>query len=364
MVWERGQAYNHGSLSVFMYDGKLMKNMGIERQHQNLELARAGDQPAFEQLIEPYRRELLVHCYRILGSFEDAEDMLQETLVRVWKKLDSFEGRASLRAWLYKIATNACLDALDRRRVRGLPRELYAQGNPNDPLPPASQEVIWIEPFPDALVDPQPNIYPEARYEVLESITLAFMAALQKLPGRQRAALLLCDVLGWNSAEAAEILDMTAAAVNSALQRARETMKQPIERKSTASRLNEQLAALLTRYVAAWESADSAALVAILREDVALTMPPIPVWYGGRVAVKAFLDGFLFKGPELMRMKLIPVHLNGSPSFATYQQDESGVYRAAAIHILTIEDGEIAEINDYLSFDGQLFSKLGLPLMV
>jgi RNA polymerase sigma-70 factor, ECF subfamily len=341
-----------------------MKNVHLEHESKTLVLAKAGDQGAFEQLVEPYQRELRVHCYRILGSFEDAEDMLQETFVRVWKRLDSFEGRSSLRAWLYKIATNACLDALDSRRVRGLPRELYAQGKPNDPLPQPAREVIWIEPFPDALVDPQPNIYPEARYEVLESITLAFMAALQKLPGRQRAALLLCDVLGWSSAEAAETLDMTTAAINSALQRARETMKQPVERKSTSVRLNEQLSALLSRYVAAWEAADSAALVAVLREDVALTMPPIPVWYGGRVDVKMFLDGYLFKGPELRRMKLMPAQINGSPSFVVYHPDESGGHRAAALHILTIENGEITEINDYLSFDGQLFAKLGLPLVV
>lgn len=341
-----------------------MKNVDLEHESKTLVLAKAGDHGAFEQLVEPYQRELRVHCYRILGSFEDAEDMLQETFVRVWKRLDSFEGRSSLRAWLYKIATNACLDALDSRRVRGLPRELYAQGNPNNPLPQPAREVIWIEPFPDALVDPQPNIYPEARYEVLESITLAFMAALQKLPGRQRAALLLCDVLGWRSAEAAEILDMTTAAINSALQRARETMKQPVERKSTSARLNEQLSALLSRYVAAWEAADSAALVAVLREDVALTMPPIPVWYGGGVDVKMFLDGYLFKDPELRRMKLMPAQINGSPSFVVYHPDASGVHRAAALHILTIENGEITEINDYLSFDGQLFAKLGLPLVV
>ena len=204
-----------------------MKTIDIENETKFLGLARTGDQQAFEQLVEPYRRELLAHCYRILGSFDDAEDMLQETFVRVWKRLDSFEGRSSLRAWLYKVATNACLDTLDSRRVRGLPRELYAQGDPANPFPQPAREVIWIEPFPDKLIDEQPSIYPEARYEVRESITLAFVAALQKLPGRQRAALLLCDVMGWSSNEAAEILDMTTAAVNSALQRARETMKQP-----------------------------------------------------------------------------------------------------------------------------------------
>src|SRR6185295_15481891 len=206
-----------------------------------LNAARGGDQEAFAQLIDPYRKEILVHCYRILGSFEDAEDMLQETLLRVWKHLDSFEGRSSLRAWLYKIATNASLDALESRRVRGLPKELYARGNPFQPLPPPSQEVNWVEPLPDEWIDGQPDIYPEARYELRESITLAFIAALQKLPGRQRTVLLLCDVMGWSSNEAAEILDISTAAVNSALQRARETLQQPSERKSTSSRLNEEL---------------------------------------------------------------------------------------------------------------------------
>lgn len=341
-----------------------MKSLAIENENKLIEEARAGNQQAFEELTEPYRREILAHCYRILGSFEDAEDMSQETFVRVWKRLDSFEGRSSLRAWFYKIATNACLDALDSRRVRGLPRELYAQADPKKPIPPPSTEVIWIEPFPDAMIDQQPNIHPEARYDVRESITLAFIAALQKLPGRQRAALLLCDVMGWSSAEAAEILDMTTAAINSALQRARETMKQPAERKTRPSRLNEQLSSLLAKYVAAWEAADSAALVAVLREDVALTMPPIPVWYGGRVDVKAFLDGTLFQGPQARRLKLMPAQVNGSPSFVAYSMDESGVHRAEALHILTIENGEISEINDYLSFDGKLFSKLGIPLVV
>lgn len=327
-----------------------------------LNAARAGDQEAFAQLVDPYRKQLLVHCYRILGSFEDAEDMLQETLVRVWKRLDSFEGRSSLRAWLYKIATNASLDALDSRRVRGLPKELYPRGDPTQPLP-APVQANWVEPLPDEWIDGQPDIYPEARYEVRESITLAFVAALQKLPGRQRAVILLCDVMGWSSNEAAEILDMTTAAVNSALQRARETLKQS-ERKSTPAHLNENLSALLARYVAAWETADSAALIAVLREDVALTMPPLPVWFGGHADVKQFLDGFLFQSMSPFKVKLEAVRFNGSPAFATYQMDKDGVYRAAALHILTIEDGLITEINDYLTFDGQLFSRFHLDLVV
>lgn len=329
-----------------------------------LNAARAGDQEAFEQLVNPYRRQLLVHCYRILGSFEDAEDMLQETLLRVWKRIDSFEGRSSLRAWLYKIATNAALDALDKRRVRGLPKELYARGDPTQPLPAPAQEVNWIEPISDEWVEGQPYMYPEARYELRESITLAFVAALQKLPGRQRAVLLLCDVMGWSSNEAAEILDMTTAAVNSALQRARETLKQPAERKTRPSRLNEQLSTLLARYVAAWETADSAALIAVLREDVALTMPPLPVWFSGRADVKKFLDGYLFKSVDPFKVRLEAVQANGSPAFATYQMDQNGIYRAAAIQILTVENGLITEINDYLTFDGKLFSRFNLDLVV
>lgn len=335
-----------------------------ENEDQQLASSKAGNEEAFAELIEPYRHELLVHCYRILGSFEDAEDMLQETLVRAWRGLSSFEGKATLRAWLYKIATNACLDALDTRKRRGLPKELYARGDPAQPLPPPSKEVLWVEPFPDEMVDGQPDIYPEARYEVRESITLAFVAALQKLPGRQRAALLLCDVLGWRANEAAEILDMTVTAVNSALQRARETMKQT-ERQTHPSpaRLNEQLSSLLTRYVAAWEAADSAGLVAVMREDVAMTMPPIPVWFGGRADVQAFLEGYLFRSVSPFQVRVMPVRANGAPAFAVYQRDSSGVYRAAALHILTIVGGLIDQIDDHLTFDGKLFSKFNLPLV-
>jgi RNA polymerase sigma-70 factor (ECF subfamily) len=318
--------------------------------------ARTGDPEAYERLIGPYRRQLLVHCYRILGSFEDAEDILQETLVRVWKRLDSFEGRSSLRAWLYKIATNASLDALDSRQVRGLPKEMYARGDPAQPLPPPARIANWVEPFPDEWIDDQPNIYPEARYEVRESITLAFVAALQKLPGRQRAVLLLCDVMGWNAGEAAEILDMT-------LQRARETLRQT-DRKTIPTRLNEQLSALLARYVAAWETADSAALIAVMREDVALTMPPLPVWFGGHTDIQKFLDGYLFKSMDPFKVKLKTVRANGSPAFAVYQMDKDGVFRPAAIQILTIEYGRISELNDYLTFDGQLFSRFHLDLVV
>jgi RNA polymerase sigma-70 factor, ECF subfamily len=334
-------------------------------QLKRLTAARTGDQEAFASLIEPYRPELLAHCYRIMGSLQDAEDGLQETLLRAWRRLDSFEGRSTLRAWLYKVATNVCLDALDARGgSRSLPTSMSARGDPNRPLPASSPEILWIEPFPDTWTDGQPDAYPEAQVELRESITLAFIAALQKLPGRQRAVLLLRDVMGWNAAETAQTLDMSTAAVNSALQRARETMKRSPERSSPyrAAGLDEPLNSLLGSYVAAWEAADSAALVATLREDVRLTMPPLPLWFEGRQDIQAFLDGYLFRSITPFRVRLLPARSNASPAFALYQMDGSGVYRAAALHVLTISDGGIWEVHDFLTFDGRLFSSFGLPL--
>ena len=323
----------------------------------------AGNREDFEELINPHHNELLVHCYRILGSFEDAEDMVQETLVRAWKRLDTLEERSSLRAWLYKIATNVCLDALDTRKRRGLPQELNPRGDPSKPLPAPLKDVVWVEPFPDEMIEGQPNVYPEAHYEIRESITLAFVAALQRLPGRQRAVLLLRDVMGWNANETAETLGMTVASINSALQRARQTIKKTGYR-PLSIHLDEQLSSLLARYVTAWETADTTALVATLREDVALTMPPFPVWFCGRADVKTFLDGYLFKSANPFHLRLRELRANGSPAFAVYQMDSSGVYRAAALHILTVQGQVITEINDFLTFDEKLFQTFNLPLLV
>ncbi len=341
-----------------------MNIIASEIQAKQLDLARAGDRGAFEALIEPYRHELLAHCYRILGSYEDAEDMLQETFLRVWKNLDSYEGRASLRAWLYRIATNACLDGLDERKRRGLPRDLYRRGDPSQPLPVASKEATWVEPFPEDLIDDQPETYPEARYDQRESITLAFVAALQVLPGRQRAALLLRDVMGWSTEEAAAILGISSSAINSLIERARLGLKGTKELHSLAiNPINEPYASLLARYVSAWEKADTAALVAILREDVALTMPPLPVWFGGRADVGNFLENWLFKRGEPVRVRLVPVRSNGSPAFAVYQMDRNEQFRAAGLHILTIEKDEITVIDDFLTSNGRLFDRFGLPLI-
>jgi RNA polymerase sigma-70 factor (ECF subfamily) len=330
----------------------------------NLKKARAGDQQAFEELIEPYRHELLVHSYRFLGSFEDAEDVLQESLLRAWRRLDSFEGRSTFRAWLYKITTNASLDALDSRHRRAMSRELYPQGDPLAPLPQPVKSIGWVEPFPDELIDRQPAIYPEARYEIRESITLAFVAALQHLPGRQRAVLLLRDVLGWNTNGIADILSMTPAAVNSTLQRARMSIQQHWDRREQHSMAikDDLKASLLSRYLAAWEAADSTALVALLQEDAALTMPPFPVWFSGRADIQTFLDGILFKNLAGLQLRLHATRANGRPAFAVYQVDSSGIYRPAALQVLNFENGLIREINDFLTFDDRLFSRFGLPV--
>jgi RNA polymerase sigma-70 factor (ECF subfamily) len=301
----------------------------------------------------------------MLGSLEDAEDILQETLLRAWRRLDSFEGRGPLRAWLYKIATNASLDALERRRARALPVATYPSADPRAALPPPVTESVWLEPLPDGLVDERPDVNPEARYEAHESVSLAFLATLQNLPGRQRAVLILRDVLGWNASQVAQALEMTVVAVNSALQRARSRLKQSGADVSryAAARDDEGTVSLLARYVAAWEAADSNALIALLREDAVLTMPPLPAWYRGRADIQSFLDTHLFTGQARRPLRLTATRANGSPAFAVYQADEMGVYRPAGLQVLTIQDGQISEINDFLCFDDRLFSRFGLPLV-
>jgi RNA polymerase sigma-70 factor (ECF subfamily) len=324
-----------------------------------LAAARTGDQMAFQRLIEPYQRELLVHCYRILGSWEDAEDIVQETWLRAWRRLDSFAERASLRAWLYKIATHAALDVLGSRRRRHLPALSHAPATPGDPWPAPLHESFWLEPLPDTLVDESLAFNPEARYEARESVTLAFLAALQRLPGRQRAVLILRDVLGWHAGEVAELLNTTVAAANSALQRARATMQQYHSRPAPPA--DTPTAALLARYVAAWEAADAKALVALLHEDAVLTMPPLPLWYRGRDAIRWFLDTHLFTRPERGEFRLRATQANGSPAFTAYQRDAGGVYRASALQVLTLADGAITEIHDFLAPGAQVLSRFGLP---
>ena len=256
-------------------------------------------------------------------------------------------------------------DLLAQRKRRGTPLSLFAPADPHAPLAPPALEAYWIEPLPDTLVDEQRGADPEARYDVHESVTFAFLSAIQSLPGRQRAVLLLRDVLGWSAGETAEILDMTVAAVNSALQRARATMKQgqtDPDTRDPARDGDEQTTALLARYVQAWESADSAALVALLREDATLSMPPLPAWYRGAADIQTFLDRHIFVGDGRGRFRLAATRANGCPAFGMYQYDDgTGIYRPVALHVLTLEDGRITAIDDFLTGDARLFSRFGLP---
>jgi len=324
---------------------------------------RAGDEQAFQRLTDRYRRELLVHCYRMLGSFHDAEDVLQETLLRAWRGLESFEGRSALRPWLYRIATNACLDAIASRRRRALPNGTHPAADAGTPFPGPVNEPLWIEPMPETLIDLRPAVNPEAQYDARESVTLAFLATLQTLPGRQRATLILRDVLGWRANEVADLLETSVAAVNSALHRARVSMKgYRADRESAdASTGSGQTAALLSRYVDAWHAADATGLVALLREDALITMPPLPLWYQGRAAIRWFFETQLFVGEARGRFSLVATAANGSPAFATYQRDETGVYRLGALQVLTLAGSQVAEIHDFLALGDRGFDGFDLP---
>jgi RNA polymerase sigma-70 factor (ECF subfamily) len=328
-----------------------------------LDAARHGDHQAFERLIAPYRRELLVHCYRLLGSNEDAEDVLQETWLRAWRRLNTFAERAPLRAWLYKIATNTAFDARAGRRTRSLPTLSWPDADPTRPLSAPVTDPVWIEPFPTALVA-DIALGPDARYEALETVTLAFVAVLQLLPARQRAALLLRDGLGWSTGEVAALLDLSLPALNSLLQRARATMQahgmDGVDRRPVAHTGHRETE-LLDRYLHAWQQADAQQLAALLREDATISMPPLREWYRGREALVAFFAGVLFAGDAHGRYRLMPTSANGSPAFAVYQMDASGIHRPASLQVLGIADGLIATIDSFMVTDPKTFARFGLP---
>jgi RNA polymerase sigma-70 factor (ECF subfamily) len=320
----------------------------------------------FQRLTDPYRHELLVHCYRFLGSLFDAEDALQETLLRAWRRLDSLREPSSIRAWLYRIATNVCLDLIKKSKPRLMPAALYPPANPQDPLPLPVLDPIWLEPFPDEYLSSQvPG--PEARYDTRESVTLAFLAVLQLLPGRQRAVLILRDVLGWKADEVADLLAISVAAANSALQRARATMNkhQSDWTFSLRSRAEDsQIELLLTRYRRAWENADPEGLVTLLREDAILSMPPMPVWYQGRATVAIFYGSLLSSKEGGGRFRMLPTRANGCPAFATYQLAEDEVYRPVSLQLLVIAENQIAHIVTFLVNDSRLFAAFGLPVFL
>jgi RNA polymerase sigma-70 factor, ECF subfamily len=328
---------------------------------ERLSAARGGDRQAFSDLAEPYRAELLVHCYRLLGGMQDAEDMVQETFLRAWNRLESFSGGQYFRAWLYKIATNICLDALDKRSRRGLAPANSPAADPLGGIAPAAAEPIWLEPFPDELLsDAAPG--PEARYTQRESITLAFLAALQYLPPRQRVILILCDVLDWRAREAAGLLEISVAAVNGLLRRARSAMNDRYPESEPVQVVEPRVRAVLKRYVEAWEAGDVQNLIALLADNVVFSMPPSPTWFAGLEAVRAHAES-MFSQPEHRFWKLRQTRANQQVAFASYQLDgRDGRYHAAAIQVLTFEGAQITEVNAFFLPD--LFPRFGLPMVL
>jgi RNA polymerase sigma-70 factor, ECF subfamily len=317
-----------------------------------------ADGEEFARLTDGFRHELLAHCYRMLGSVHDAEDLLQETFLRAWRAHGEFDARrASLRTWLYRIATNACLTALEGRSRRPLPAGLAAPSADPEAALELRREVTWLQPIPDALTGFQPGD-PAAVVASRETIRLAFIAALQYLPARQRAVLILRDVLAWRAAEVAELLGTTTAAVNSLLQRARAQLEQvaPAEQE-LAEPADADQRALIDQYVAALATADVTAFMQLLRADAELEMPPYLTWFAGREAVARFLAARTGSARDAWRMVLTGA--NGQPAIATYLRDRDGIHRAHSIQVLTIAGAGIARIVSFL--DPGLFAAFGLP---
>src|SRR6516165_784553 len=305
-----------------------------------------------------FRGELLAHCYRMLGSADEAEDLVQETYLRAWRSYPGFEGRASVRTWLYRIATNVCLTALERRGRRPLPSGLGGPAEDAETPVVAGSEVPWLQPLPDALLAAERED-PAAVTVSRAGIRLAFVAALQYLSARQRAVLIMRDVLQWPAAEVAELLGMTTTAVNSGLRRARAQLAQALPAEDELAEPAEPgQRALLDRFAAAFESADVSGLAELLREDVALEMPPLLTWFSGRADVARFLAAApAFAAPG--RLRLVPVRANGQPAFAAYQREAGGSYQAYAITVPTVTATGIARIVTF--FDPGLFGSFGLP---
>jgi RNA polymerase sigma-70 factor (ECF subfamily) len=321
--------------------------------------ARAGDGEAFRELTEPYRRELQVHCYRMLGSFQDAEDALQDTLLAAWQGLGGFtEERASLRTWLYKITTNRCLNALRSARRRAAKEWDVPQVEP--PEPTRLGEVVWLQPYPDALLEDMAGgpPGPEARYEQAEAISLAFVTALQVLPPRQVAVLILRDVLGFRASEVASVLDSTVESVNSALKRARASLQRlpPADGRQPPPSLGSPAEeAIVAKFVSAYESADVETLVALLTDDVFVSMPPIPFEYEGRDVVARFL-AILFGAGR--RADLVPTRANGQPAFGVYLRTADGIRHATGLFVLTLTGNQICAIT---RFEASVLPWFGLP---
>jgi len=326
---------------------------GTAQERERLRAARAGDEGAFQRLVEPHRAELHAHCYRMLGSLHDAEDALQEALLRAWRGLARFEGRSSLRSWLYTIATNACLTAIERRPKRVLPLDYGPAFDPHDGLGLPPLESVWVEPYPDEGLGLDDGFAaPEARYELRESVELAFVAALQHLPANQRAALILREVLGFSAREVADALETSVASVNSALQRARKTIDEGLPEQSQQATLralgDDGLREVVEGYMDAMRRGDVDAVVSMLSEDAAWSMPPLPAWFSGREA----LTGFLRLGPlsGAWRWRHMPARANGQAAVGSYSwyAEEDG-YLPFALDVLTIEGAQIKQITSFIT---------------
>ncbi|WP_437931340.1 RNA polymerase subunit sigma-70 [Sorangium sp. So ce291] len=342
-----------------------------EEEGAVLAAARAGDHAAFAALSERYRRLLRAHCYRMLGSFDEAEDMVQEVLLRAWRGREGFQGRSLFRTWLYCIATNACLNALERAPPRVLPQDLGPPVTASTPAsqarstPPWAPEVPWLQPFPDDLLDAEPPadaVPADAVVEARETIALAFLAALQHLPPRQRAVLILSDVVGWSAAEVAELLELTVPSVTSALQRARSTLRARFPAgapdPSAGAQVTGRERAALKVFMDAWEQGDAAELTRLLREDARWAMPPAPLWFDGRAAIANMLALFppRWQGREF---RMAPVGANRQPAVAAYlRRHGEAVFRLSGIHVLRVSDGQIAEIT---TFSAELCAGFRLP---
>ena len=321
--------------------------------------ARAGDGDAFRELTEPHLRELQVHCYRMLGSFQDAEDALQSSLLAAWQGLGGFEGRASLRTWLYRIATNRCLDA--RRAARRRPAQQWDVPEVEPLEPTRRSEVVWLQPFPDALLEGAIDgpLGPDARYEQAESVSLAFVTALQVLPPRQLAVLILRDVLGFHAHEVAGMLDATLESVNSALKRARAGLQRrlpsPADHEPPPAAGSPVEAVLVAQFARAWESADIDALVALLSDDAFISMPPMSLEYEGRDVVARFCANLFGAG---RRFDLTPTRANGQPAFGAYLRSPAGVRHGTGLYVLTLAGDRICAMT---RFDDSVLPWFGLP---
>jgi RNA polymerase sigma-70 factor (ECF subfamily) len=320
-------------------------------ESQLLAAAKSGDDVAYAELVEPHRRPLHAHCYRMLGSVHDAEDAVQETLLRAWRNLSSFEGRSSLRSWLYTIATNVCLRTIERRPGRVLPIDYGPPADPHQSLGEPLVESTWIEPYADERLGLDDGLAgPEARYEQRESVELAFIAALQHLPARQRAVLILRDVLGFSGAEVAHALETTPASVYSALQRAHQSVDHRLPERSQQATLrslgDDRLREIVDRYVNAWESNDVDAIAAMLTEGAALAMPPTASWFRGRDAVAAGLRAGPLDGG--LQWRMTPTRASGQLAVMAYLRDGvGGSFMPHSISVLTLQGALIAEINAF-----------------